>query len=595
MRVSLVALFRAVGIGGDVSEAEVPGEVMDTLRVQLVRPGVTGAEVLTTDTSKPCYYSLDGNNLDVSLAELGGGMHRLTVLIKYGTNTHSLLIADLEAPANVLYLVAGEVVMPLARMAAKDTEVDGVKYYAFGYKYGNKLAWLRDEQPQHLRGTVETYYAESLEATLEDATELEGARLVLNKPGQRVYDNGEVIALSPVDTFGSVGGGGGSEEHVTVILTLPEGAEPVNWEQYHVTAEYLSQGRTQDLPLKASGKCDFKVPAGEQYLVVFPHLDGYAEPIAEHFTAVGGDKNVHYAYRTNERVERVIVVARNDAGQDISALIGQEVTLKTESGYETAAVFGDDLKATLEVAYGENYAVHVPTVEGWHPHKSIFSGTADRPERYYIVHYISAGAGAYGIDENGRYYTEEEITQLEDKSIIKYIGYTDSELESADRGDGNIGCGFMFEIPVTTSSKAWATQNVQFDPALLPNLNSAQAKKDFKSAHNTQLMHDLAEDLDISSPAADYALAYKVMVGGKELTSVIPAGGIWNKIIANWTIINAISIAAGRGTLPFKAGFWWSSSQYSANYAWFFLDNSLGSLTSKRYEGSVARFFDLYV
>ena len=55
MRVSLVALFRAVGIGGEVSEAEVPGNVLDTLRVQLVRPGVTGAEVLTADTSKPCH------------------------------------------------------------------------------------------------------------------------------------------------------------------------------------------------------------------------------------------------------------------------------------------------------------------------------------------------------------------------------------------------------------------------------------------------------------------------------------------------------------------------------------------------------------
>lgn len=593
IRVSLVALFRAVGIGGEVSEDEVPGNVLDTLRVQLVRPGVTGAEVLTADTSKPCHYYLDGSMLDVSLAGLTGGVHRLTVLAKYGTNCHALLIADLEAPANVLYLEAGDVVMPLARMAEKDTEVDGVKYYAFAYEYGNKLAWLLNEQPQHLRGTVEAYYVGNLAATFEDATKMDGARLVMNKPGELVYDNGEIIALSPVDTFGSVGGGLGGEEHVIVSLTVPYGAEPVNWEQYNVTVEYLSQGRTQDLPLNASGICDFNVPSGEQYLVVFPKLVGYVEPISEHFTAVGGNKKVHYVYRTNEQVERVIVLARNDDGQDISALIGQEVKMTTESGYETAAVFDSDLKAILEVAYGEKYTVRVPTVDGWHPRKSTFSGVAGILERYYIVHYVQAVVGAYGIDDNGRYYTEEEINQLEDKTIIKYIGYNDSELDSADRGDGNIGCGFMFEIPVTTSGKFWTTENVQLDSTLLPNL-SRNYDSDLKSEHNTKLMHDLAEGLGISSPAADYALAYKVTVGGEEFTSVVPAFGIWSKIMSNWYAINAISIAAGRGNLPFKNGIWWSSTQANEKYA-HRLVNGNHDVDYKITDGLIARFFNLYI
>lgn len=206
LSVALMALLRAVGIEGEVSQGEIPGEVLDTLRVQLVRPGVTGAEVLKTDEANECHYVMDGNMLDISLAGLAGGVHRLTVLVQYGTNTHSLLIVDLEVPDNVLYLVAGEVVMPLARMAEKDGELDGVKYYAFAYEYGNQLAWLRDEHPQHLRGTVAAYYAESLEATLEEATELEGARLIQNYP-ESVYDNIVELTLPGVDTFGAGGGG----------------------------------------------------------------------------------------------------------------------------------------------------------------------------------------------------------------------------------------------------------------------------------------------------------------------------------------------------------------------------------------------------
>ena len=591
IRVSLVALFRAVGIGGEVSEAEVPGNVLDTLRVQLVRPGVTGAEVLTDDTSKPCHYYLDGSMMDVSLAGLTGGVHRLTVLAKYGTNCHALLIADLEAPANVLYLEAGDVVMPLARMAEKDTEVDGVKYYAFAYTYGNKLAWLLDEQPKHLRGTVEAYYVGNIAATFEDATKLEGARLVLNKPGELVFDNGEIIALSPVDTFGSVGGGGGQEEHVTVLLTAPD---TVDWTKYHVIAEYLSQGTSEDLPLNDSGKCDFKVPTGEQYLVILPHVEGYATPQAEHFTAVGGDRNVHYAYHVDERVERITVILKNDAGLDMSSLIGMQVTLTTESGYETKAYVTDNYQAVLFVPFGENYTIHMPSNDGWHAHKATFSDTADRTERFYIVHYSPVGAGAYGVDANGIYYTEEEIENLPDKSIIKYIAYTDSELESADRGDGSTGCGFMFEIPpVPGQNIQWATQNLQFDTTLLPNLGNASS--DFKGSHNTQAMIDCAIDLGISAPAATYAMDKTITIGDTVLRGFLPAGGQWQKVMSAWTQINAISVAAGRGSLPFKTGKWWSSSQLNATDAWSLGGGILFNFNSKVNRYQVLPFFDLYV
>lgn len=587
IRVSLVALFRAVGIGGEVSEAEVPGNVLDTLRVQLVRPGVTGAEVLTADTSKPCHYYLDGSMLDVSLAGLTGGVHRLTVLAKYGTNCHALLIADLEAPANVLYLDAGNVVMPLARMAEKDTEVNGVKYYAFAYEYGNKLAWLLDDQPQHLRETVEAYYVGNIAATFEDATKLDGARLVLNKPGELVYDNGEIIALSPVDTFGSVGGGG-QEEHVTVLLTAPD---TVDWTKYHVIAEYLSQGTSKDLPLNESGKCDFKVPTGEQYLVILPHVEGYATPQAELFTAVGGDRNVHYAYHVDERIERITVILKNDAGLDMSSLIGMQVRLTTESGYQTSASVADNYQAVLFVPFGEKYTIHMPSNDGWHAHKATFSDTADRTERFYIVHYSPVGAGAYGVDANGIYYTEEEIENLPDKSIVKYIAYTDSELESADRGDGNVGCGFMFEIPpVPGQGIEWATAEVQFDTTLLPN----NPENDFKGSHNTQAMIDCAIDLGISAPAATYAMDKTITIGDTVMRGFLPAKGQWEKVISAWTQINAISVAAGRGNLPFKTGYWWSSTQYQDRRA-FCLQNGSFINDYKTSTRQVLPFFDLYV
>ena len=155
----------------------------------------------------------------------------------------------------------------------------------------------------------------------------------------------------------------------------------------------------------------------------------------------------------------------------------------------------------------------------------------------------------------------------------------------------------MFAIPVSTVDRAWATKNVQFDQALLPNLNASQAAADYKSLHNTELMHDIAEDLGISSPAAGYCLSIQETVGDKQMQCILPAAGIWQKMMDNWTVINAISQAAGRGTLPFKTGNWWSSSQYNATNAWCLLNGSInGNLSSNKSNGlKVARFFDLYV
>ena len=108
-------------------------------------------------------------------------------------------------------------------------------------------------------------------------------------------------------------------------------------------------------------------------------------------------------------------------------------------------------------------------------------------------------------------------------------------------------------------------------------------------------MHDIAEDLGISSPAADYCLSIQETVGDKQMQCILPAAGIWKKTMDNWTVINAISQAAGRGSLPFKADLWWSSSQYAATSAWYLSYGSLKGDGRKAGGNKVARFFDLYV
>lgn len=96
--VSLLALLRKTGLAGEETSGAIPAEVLDTLKIQLVSPNVTGAQILTTKLTRPCHYSVEGNELTIALGDLEPGQHRLTVKSVYGTNTRSLLIIDATVP-----------------------------------------------------------------------------------------------------------------------------------------------------------------------------------------------------------------------------------------------------------------------------------------------------------------------------------------------------------------------------------------------------------------------------------------------------------------------------------------------------------------
>ena len=207
LAVSLSALFRAVGLNGEVTAAEIPGDVLDTLRVRLVSPGTSGAVELSQDANKPCYYTLEGSNLLITLSNLVGGVHRLTVLVKYGTNTRALLLVDLSVPQNIQFLKSdGAVLMPLIRKPELDTTLDGVNWYGYAYIYGKKIAWLQTDKPLHVRGTIQALYAESLETEIGNATAITAS--VVQNEGVSIFDEtpAEPITFGAVDTFGSVGG-----------------------------------------------------------------------------------------------------------------------------------------------------------------------------------------------------------------------------------------------------------------------------------------------------------------------------------------------------------------------------------------------------
>ena len=119
--VSLVALLRQTGAEGAETSGELPAEVLESLKIKLVSPQVTGALNLKADSHFPNWYEIEGNVLKIHLSGLAAGTHRVSIVCVYGTNTRSLLIADVKIPLNAGTQVEEREV----EVEAVDTMVDG--------------------------------------------------------------------------------------------------------------------------------------------------------------------------------------------------------------------------------------------------------------------------------------------------------------------------------------------------------------------------------------------------------------------------------------------------------------------------------------
>ena len=568
--VSLQALFRAVGLDGEVTAAEIPGNVLDTLRVRLVSPGTSGAVELSQDAKQPCYFTLEGSDLTVSLSNLVGGMHRLTVLVKYGTNNHALLLVDLSVPENIQFLKSeGAVIMPLLRAPELDAELEGVTWYGYEYPYGEKRAWLQTAKPLHTRGTIQALTGD-LETAAADATAITAS--VVQNAGVTIFDGAEAepIQLGAVDTFGSVGGGGGADtEQVLVHLTAPG---TVDWESLSVTVVLESESsQVQTYALNARGECTFGVPLGEVYTIIYPIIPDCAQLNNDTFTALLVARSVSREYiPAGTRYEKVEIFGRviSNEQQYQGILHGQTITITTADEQTYTGTFDNDNYCAIDVPYGKVYTVHLPEIQGWEHEHGQITYTAGIPSRELLVHYSQATLGIFAIDADGHTYTKAELQELSDFSNIKAIGVNTSALALANRGDDTYGCGFCIKIPAPNATKQWATDNVSFDTTKLPYCATIEtAAADYTGALNTLYMRQIAEELGISSPAADYCHEQKLTIANVERDGFLPSFGQLYVLAQNYAAVAELFTICGATMPNILSGNWWGSTQYSATGA----------------------------
>lgn len=356
----------------------------------------------------------------------------------------------------------------------------------------------------------------------------------------------------------------GSYETVVVNVTCDDSVE---WSKYTATVYDKTALETQSIKLDSYGQFTFKIKNGHHYQLLLPAISGYDSPYYMNFTATLANRSVLYKYENNALYEQLNIEAIV-VNHEVGVLNEKEVkVVDVDTNTEYTTVFAEG-KAVLRIPYGTTYRLFLPDADGLLHDLNYVILTAGVPSRYLLTHYSESLLGYFGIDNEGNQYTIDDIKAMPDTSIITYVGYNDSVLAQADRGDGTQGCGVMFSVDNNTVSKQWASANIEFDTTRLPfKGNIDLALKDFASSKNTHNIITIGEELGIPTPAASYCDSQIATVGGITRKGYLLAFGVLYRMVQNKTQLDELYLALGKTAPAIHSGRWWSSCQYSAAHA----------------------------
>lgn len=239
--------------------------------------------------------------------------------------------------------------------------------------------------------------------------------------------------------------------------------------------------------------------------------------------------------------------------------------VNTTSGNEEFYDISASGYTEFEVKYDSVYEIVFPII-GKYITPATRTFTAQKPMRKIEASYVMAGV--FGLDEQGNRYSLEQIEALEDKSIIKYGGYTDYDLENVQKADGTYGCGFMWEINGEIfTALTYATKNVLFDENLVPSIpNETVALEYLNGKDYTNALLSESIKLGVNVPAAELANRHSVSIKGNIYKGFLYSAGQYLKLAAQNTIINLLYSILGVESLTFGRNEI-TSNQNGATYA----------------------------
>lgn len=387
-----------------------------------------------------------------------------------------------------------------------------------------------------------------------------------------------------------VGTGLLANEEVKVKVSIPN-SEEFDWNGYAVILTDKSANTQEVKNLNADGTCTFNVPIGHSYEIGFPQLTTYVTPMKQTYVAIQRERYVVHEYAEPDGIEVLKITVMSQLSGGTSTILDGSALSVTDTDGEVYSGVVNGYECHISIPYGKTYTLVQPFIEGYRSESGSVTYTALAPTRNVTLRYSEDGYGVFGVDDEGKLYTIDEIEAMHDKTIIKYGFYNDLELASASRIDSGFGNGFYWELgKESLGSMQWAAKNVAFDTSRLPYFsNDAAASKATAGAYYTKVIEEVGPSVIADSanptPAASACLSKTVYFGGKEHQGFLPAYGQIKKITTNRTLFQAFYSALGRTAPAIWSGDWWASCQSRATDAVLLAYGGFASVAkSSRYQ-----------
>lgn len=212
---------------------------------------------------------------------------------------------------------------------------------------------------------------------------------------------------------------------------------------------------------------------------------------------------------------------------------------------------------SFSVKIGQEYSVQLPVI-GTYIAPTLKTYTASTSSRQIYWSYVVSGV--FGLDEFGRRYTLSQIEAMDNKSIIKYGGYTDDYLENSSRDDGSTGNGFMFmleESELLKKNVQWSSKTpTSFSTELLPFINNVDdARKACNGEAYTRYIISEGLRTSVATPAASWCSEGKITINNKTYNGFLPASGQMSTLCVNGSSFSQLFNLLGLTPIDLTIGY----------------------------------------
>lgn len=379
-----------------------------------------------------------------------------------------------------------------------------------------------------------------------------------------------------------------TDEKVNVTITSSVSSIKVSGVKINV---FINNGKTpQTYTTNSEGKVSFVVNRGNYYQITFTEY-GNAQPIAPvGFTAVLATRNIDVEYKPydEESMENVVVTVTKYTDGKGAAYEGVPVVVTVDRKNTT---YNADAKGqvSLYVPYGKEFTVNVENQDGYSVslNRNTRTYTASVPQRLIDYKMYQFRAGIFVIDDNlNEYYLEEWQAAGKTAEEAVAIKVADATL-TLNRGTFMIRISDML-APTALPKKSWCTQNLQFDSIAL-NGNDTKDANYYNGESSSFLVRQEAVERSLSVPAFDCAYEQIFSIAGHELHGFLMSIGQDYVHIANIGIIKQVltalygeEVATAYYNFVMKQ-YRWTSTQYSATYAWNYSSSAFNTNKSFSY------------